>query len=241
MKKNQDLAPWIQSISNHLWWSASTCEGNAQLLEENWLSMLKHITNKHTWRRTRGQLFHRCSHPPSFPCSSKGPSMAETWQLSICRSGGYCHPSKHLSRFGQTHRFLSHWELEVYHSMMFKYVPKREHFSYNGMIARTQLAAIDDNENAGGGQDVILKGNNAGEARYRRCFPKAHKRWVVKPIMQPKTYIFLPELQRGALKKCEDGNAVALVRGVNLPQNIASEPAPNKQELICRHRSRFSR
>lgn len=42
------------------------------------------------------------------------------------------------------------------------------------MIARTQLAAIDNNENAGRGQAVILKGNNAGEARYRRCFPKAH-------------------------------------------------------------------
>lgn len=129
----------------------------------------------------------------------------------------------------------------MYLSMMLKYLPKREHFSYNGMIARTQLAAIDKNENAGRGQAVILKGNNASEARYRRCFPKAHKRWVVKPIMQPKTYNFLPDLQRGVLKKCEDGNAVALVREVNLPQNIASEPAPDKQELICRHGSRFSR
>lgn len=63
----------------------------------------------------------------------------------------------------------------------------------------------------------------------------------LKLTMQPKTYNFLPELQRGVLKKCEDGNAVALVREVNLPQNIASEPAPDKQELICRHRSRFSR
>ena len=61
----------------------------------------------------------------------------------------------------------------MYHSMMLKYLPKREHFSYNGMIARTQLAAIDNNENAGRGQAVILKGNNAGEARYRRCFPKS--------------------------------------------------------------------
>lgn len=109
------------------------------------------------------------------------------------------------------------------------------------MIARTQLAAIDNNENAGRGQAVILKGNNDGESRYRRCFPKAHKRWLVKPIMLPKTYNFLPELQRGVLKKCEDGNAVGVIRDVNLPQNIASEPAPDKQELIRRHRSRFSR
>ena len=120
----------------------------------------------------------------------------------------------------------------MYHSMMLKYLPKRQQFSYNGMIARTQLAAIDNNENAGRGQAVISKGNNAGEARYRRSFPKAHKRWVVKPIMQPKTYNLLLELQRGVLKKREDGNAVAQVREVNLPQNIASEPAPDKQ-VIC--------
>ena len=28
----EELAPWIQSVSNHLWWCAATCDGNVQLL-----------------------------------------------------------------------------------------------------------------------------------------------------------------------------------------------------------------
>lgn len=36
---------------------------------------------------------------------------------------------------------------EVYHSMMLKYCSKREHFSYKGMVARTQLAALYNNAN----------------------------------------------------------------------------------------------
>ena len=33
LKKHQDLQPWVQSISNHLWWCAATCNGNAKLLK----------------------------------------------------------------------------------------------------------------------------------------------------------------------------------------------------------------
>ena len=28
----EELMPWIQSISNHLWWCAATCDGNVVLL-----------------------------------------------------------------------------------------------------------------------------------------------------------------------------------------------------------------
>jgi len=122
--------------------------------------------------------------------------------------------------------------LEVYHSLMLKYLPKREHFSYKGMLARTQLAAIDNNENVGRAQAVVRRGDNCGEARYRKCFPKAHKRWVVKTILQAKTYAFLPELQKKVLQSCEDRSAASMELDVNLPQNIACKPAPDKTELI---------
>ena len=39
--------------------------------------------------------------------------------------------------------------LEVYHSMLLKYCPKWEHFTYQGTLARTQLAALDNNSNVG--------------------------------------------------------------------------------------------
>ena len=54
------LAPWIQSISNHLWLSAATCYGGVQLLCEKWKSVLDHVSNRHKW--SGNTLFHphRC-------------------------------------------------------------------------------------------------------------------------------------------------------------------------------------
>ena len=43
----EELSPWIQSISNHLWWCAATCNGNVQLLREKWKSVFDHVVHKH--------------------------------------------------------------------------------------------------------------------------------------------------------------------------------------------------
>lgn len=51
-------------------------------------------------------------------------------------------------------------------------------------------------------QAVIKHGERSGEARYNQSFPKMHKRWVVKPVMEKKTYDFLPELQKNVLDMC---------------------------------------
>ena len=59
-KKCSGLMPWIKSISNHLWWSAATCNGNPTLLKEKWISILHHITNKHSW--SGSQFYKKCCH-----------------------------------------------------------------------------------------------------------------------------------------------------------------------------------
>ena len=61
----QDLKPWIPSVINYLWWSATTCEGNAQLLKENWVSLCHHVTNRHEW--PGNQFYHKCAHQPYLP------------------------------------------------------------------------------------------------------------------------------------------------------------------------------
>jgi len=43
------------------------------------------------------------------------------------------------------------------------------------------------------------------------------------------------------LERCETGNAVSEPLPVILPCNIASEPAPAKEDLIANHRSKFKR
>ncbi|CAB4040140.1 Hypothetical predicted protein, partial [Paramuricea clavata] len=49
----QELLPLIQSVSNHLWWCSVTCEQNADVLREKWLSLLHHITGKHSLRASK--------------------------------------------------------------------------------------------------------------------------------------------------------------------------------------------
>ena len=67
-------------------------------------------------------------------------------------------------------------ELESYHSVMTKYVPKREHFSYDGMVARTQLAILDHNANVGRKLAEIKKEASQGEKRYKiNCLWQAEK------------------------------------------------------------------
>lgn len=126
--------------------------------------------------------------------------------------------------------------------MLLKYCPKREHFSYKGTVARKQLAAIDHNHNTSRKQAVIKRGEHSGEARFRKCFPKMHKRWVVKSILENKSYTFIPELQTKVLQMCKGvADDVQPLAEVDLPRNIANKPAAEKKELIQRHRSRFSR
>ena len=55
------LQKWTKSIINHFWLVCSTNEGNEQLLQEKWGSVLFHVPNTHSW--TTGDLFTKCEHP----------------------------------------------------------------------------------------------------------------------------------------------------------------------------------
>lgn len=58
--KQPTLVPWVRSIGNHLWYCASTCNGNADKLKEKWISLLNHITNRHQWMT--GEYITECEH-----------------------------------------------------------------------------------------------------------------------------------------------------------------------------------
>ena len=59
-KECKGLDEWIQSIVNHFWWSAQTCENNAVVLKEKWMSVIHHVTNRHDWPGNRH--YHQCAH-----------------------------------------------------------------------------------------------------------------------------------------------------------------------------------
>ena len=92
--------------------------------------------------------------------------------------------TKLLKDMSKLTEFCHTGELEVYHSLLLKYCPKRELFSLRGMLARNQLTALDQNAHAGRQQAVA----SSGEHRYKISFPKPQKQWVIKPIKETKSY-----------------------------------------------------
>lgn len=71
--KCAELMVWARAISNHLWYCAATCNGDASLLKEKWISILHHIVNEHRW--VTGEMFHACEHAPY----SKQESKSRPW------------------------------------------------------------------------------------------------------------------------------------------------------------------
>ena len=98
---------------------------------EKWLSVLQHVTNRHRWAGTR--KFHKCLHkrlskqeqqeiewldPKSSAFEALKEVVTNTRILNALPNlTGYCHTG----------------QLEVFHSMLLKYAPKRQHFHYEGL------------------------------------------------------------------------------------------------------------
>ena len=72
--------------------------------------------------------------------------------------------------------------LEVYHSLHNKRIPKSTHFSFRGMVARSQLATIDFNL----GTDLKQATTATGDKRYRVTSSKMTKAWSTKRIKEEK-------------------------------------------------------
>lgn len=134
----------------------------------------------------------------------------------------------HLTKFCHT------GELESYHSMMLKYVPKRLHFSHGGMVARTQLAILDHNSNVGRQQATT----EDGSLQFSLEFKKAQGQWRVRKVFTPSSQDFKKNLVSRVLE-CRLNGEVPDVRIHNHPDNIALLPRPDKADAILAYASRF--
>ena len=92
------------------------------------------------------------------------------------------------------------------------------------MVARTQLAALDHNANAGRAQATSSKGESEGELRYKVVYPKRSKEWIAKPIMEKTTRDHLyPMLDAIVERKTQDSNErSAPLTAPHIPCNIAN-------------------
>lgn len=62
LKNHRELACWIKSISNHLYWTVDTTEANTELRRGKWLSLLDHISDVHVF--DNNNVFPACQHEP---------------------------------------------------------------------------------------------------------------------------------------------------------------------------------
>jgi hypothetical protein len=130
----EHLSLWIKAVCNHLWWCASNCNGDKEFLKESWISICCHIVNVHTFD---GKHITACAHEPI----SEELSLKKKWlEKDIRQLSEFCHTGI----------------LEVYHSLMLKYVPKRPEFYLDQMWTRTALAAMDHNFSQNRGHKINI-------------------------------------------------------------------------------------
>ena len=120
------------------------------MLREKWKSIQYHITDRHEWQGN--QHYHRCQHGVlnkrrKYLCKDTPVFFT---LISIIEDVKLLADMEYLTQFKHT------GNLEVYHSVINKYSPKRLHFSLYGMIARTQLAVMDFNSGADDKQNKMV-------------------------------------------------------------------------------------
>ena len=224
-KLNSELQTWSKSLINHFWWCCSTCNGNVHLLREKWISILSHVCDIHEFNDNK--LFKKCSHGPIQPRAWLTPgSPAHNSLKSIVMDKRLL---KDLSYFVD---FKHTGNIEVYHSLLLKYCPKRLHFSPHGMIARTQLAVLHFNSiiNA---EQACTKDRTP---RFKLLFSKVSQCYVVKPIRDVPEKAYLEELVNKTIRLVESGGQSELPR---IPENETKKQKPSKEEVIKFQKTRF--
>ena len=222
------LMPRVQSISNHLRWSASTCNGDAAMLVENWISILHYIVNQHQWEGH--QLFKACGHHTITKREAKSIKWLKPGSPAHVTLEEVVKNKKLIKDLAKRTEFHHTGELEQYHSLVHKYVPKRELFAYNGMIARTQLAILDHNHNVDRDQAIVKCGPNKEQKLFKIPCPKQRKNWVAKPIRGTKSHSYI-ETMMDKVISIGQGMTFDFHR-ITQAKCIAPTPRPAKEVVI---------
>ncbi|XP_056407077.1 uncharacterized protein LOC130298188 [Hyla sarda] len=195
-KQCNDLTEWISPIKNHIWWSGNTCKKYPDELLARLNSVLDHVRDIHTWEDDNSQ-YTSCKHAVL-------DEEVETPKKWLDEEGASFEALKKMikdNRLQKDLRQISYFchtgDLEVFHSALTKYRPKRLHFSANGMIARTQLAALDHNFNVNRSQAVVKKqcesSGPVGTPRYNVAYQKLERNGSSVLSMSPQNRILFPQ------------------------------------------------
>ncbi|XP_064635784.1 uncharacterized protein LOC135492965 [Lineus longissimus] len=205
---------------------AASCEGDPVLLKEIWTSILYHVQDIHEWGDKT--MFHACNHAPLTDEESRKKKWLEPDSPSLKALATVVNDKRLLADVGKLSSFCHTGILEVYHSEMIKYMPKSRHFSYKGMVARTQLVALDHNEHSERKQIT----NKSGKPRYYHSCPKGRDHLVAKNVKEQKDYAYLPKMMTAVVEHVMSGTKPTPVLEPILPQRITSVERPDLEESL---------
>ena len=186
--------PWIPFITNHLYYSSQTCNGDPNLLREKWSSSAHNIVNVHSWN---GELMTHCDHDETVSDDTAWLTLDSEAHRAL---KSVVLDKRLLKDIGKLSDFCHTGDLETYHSVLLKYAPKRQHFSYGGMQTRLQLAALDHNH----GVDRKQVTDSTGNPLVRQVFSKGRKTWHLRNVYQKKEYTYLDEILSKIVERRED-------------------------------------
>ena len=218
------MQAWIKSIDNHFWWCCLTCNGNLEELMGKWLSLLQHICGFHEF--PNNNIFKRCEHG----------NIDREWLTPT--SSSYIALKRivteklFISDMKYFVDFLHTGNLEVFHSLLLKYCPKRLQFSFHGMITRTQLVILHFNQ--------AMKSDHAvtedGTPRYKLQYSKISKKYVVKPIKNEPEKLYLNDLISEVINATTTSEMHKPILP-HIPNRYIDKP--DKEEEIKKRYSRF--
>ena len=223
-KSTSSFKKLIKSICNYFWWPCATCLGCEHTLGEKWTSILFHTQNKHNWLGYR--FFHNCAHMDLSKKNQRDKEWLDPNSDSFKALQTVVLDKTLINDLKHSTRFSHIGNLEVYHSLLSKWVPKSTRFSYEGMIVWSQLAAVDFNL----GSDLEQKTTKMEKECFDTAFSKIKNYWSAKPIKVVKNREKFHDMVTRSIEVVKMGLHLERAILPVLPQNIASRPKTRKRK-----------
>ncbi|XP_064639563.1 uncharacterized protein LOC135495074 isoform X3 [Lineus longissimus] len=233
------LAKWSQSVSNHIFWCAASSNGNGDLVEAKWLSILNHVADVHDGH---GDLYPKCLHGPleDREWIKKG-SKAHKELTLILTQKILLKDIRKVSPGVQTS------SLESYHKIVGYFAPKSRHFFYEPMKARLLLATLHFNENSNRKQRM----GQDEQPQWSISYPKGRGgAAVAKEVKIESTYDYVQLILEDLLKRRDDLPSYKLARDAKdkykvthpIPGPVCSKyDKQDKMKVVEETKTRFNK
>uniref|UniRef100_A0A8P4G5H1 THAP-type domain-containing protein n=1 Tax=Dicentrarchus labrax TaxID=13489 RepID=A0A8P4G5H1_DICLA len=129
-KECEKLKKWLQSIKNHIYWTAASSTSVPERTAK-WMSILNHVRDIHNHE---DPVFPQCLHPT---CTSRDKSKwLTTGTPAFCRLEKVLSNKRVLKDVGKLSPHYQTSSLESFHSVILRFAPKNVVFPFLGMLCR---------------------------------------------------------------------------------------------------------